>query len=152
MPIFKRTFQKSQDPSAISNFTYNEAAGAQKNTEVGRHLKPLNITATTFTTDATTVRNLPSKGKNLAVYNNAGAVGSITLGFAANTGTELTPTAQAPGAIQANTNGQNVGIACTPNDWTYIACGEQDQVIASAATLLVYLIDDNTSIIPESTR
>lgn len=152
MPIFKRIFGKTQDPSAIANHTYNEPAGAQKNAEVGRHLKPLNSDATTFTTDATAVRNLPSKGKNLAVYNNAAAVGSITLGFAINTGTELTPTVQAPGAVQANTNGQNVGIACKPNDWTYIACAEQDQVIASAPTLLVYIIDDNTSIVPESTR
>jgi len=148
MAKIQRVFpgNKTQDPSAISNHTYNEHAGAQKNVEVGRKLKPLNSSATAWTTDATTVRTLPSKGRNLAVYNNAGAVGSITLGFVANTGTQLTPVSQAPGAVQANTDGQNVGIACAPNDWTYIACGDQDQVIASAATLLVYLIEDDTSI------
>lgn len=147
MPIFKRIFGKVQDPSAIANHTYNQAAGAQKNMEVGRHLRPLNIDATTFTTDATTLRILPSKGKNLAVYNNAGAVGSVTLGSAT-----YVPTSQAPGAIQASTEGQNVGIACKPNDWTYIACGEQDRVISSAATLLVYLIDDDTYITQEATK
>lgn len=143
---------KIQDPSTIANHTYNEASGAQKNTEVGRKLRPLNSSATAWTTDATTVRTLPSKGRNLAVYNNAGAVGSVTLGFSANTGTELTPVSQAPGAVQANTAGQNVGIACAPNDWTYIACGDQDQVISSAATLLVYLIEDSTSIVQEAVR
>ena len=30
-----------QDPSAIANFEYNQAAGAQKVAEVGRHLLPL---------------------------------------------------------------------------------------------------------------
>ena len=154
MAINKRTIPgpATQDPSTIAAHTYNEPAGAQKNTEVGRHLKPLNINATSWTTDATTVRTLPSKGKNLAVYNNAGAVGSITLGFSANSGTELTPVSQAPGAVQAATAGQNIGIACPPNDWTYIACAEQDQVVASAATLLVYLIDDPTSIKTEASR
>lgn len=154
MAINKRTIPgpATQDPSTIAAHTYNEASGAQKNAEVGRKLRPLNSGATTWTTDATTVRTLPSKGRNLAVYNNAGAVGSITLGFSANTGTELTPVSQAPGAVQANTAGQNVGIACAPNDWTYIACGDQDQVVSSAATLLVYLIEDATSIKTEASR
>lgn len=134
--------QQTRDPSAIANLTYNEKAGAQKNTEVGRKLLPLGDGASGFTTNAATAaRKLPSKGRNLAVYNNAGAVGSIT------TGTNTPALAsQAPGAVQASTNGESVGIACAPNDWTYIACGEHDWVIASAATLLVYLIDDPTSI------
>lgn len=145
----QRTFpgNKVQDPSTIANHTYNEMSGAQKNTEVGRHLQPLRINATTWSTDATTAVKLPEKGRNLAVYNNAGAVGSITLGDAT-----YPPTSQAPGAVQATTEGRNVGIACPPNDWTYIACGDQDQVIASAATLLVYLIDDPTSIKQEAAR
>lgn len=132
---------KTQDPSSIANHTYNEKSGAQKNTEVGRKLLPLNVDATTFTTDATTARKLPSQGRNLAIYNNAGAVGAITLG----TGTPAL-VAQAPGVVQAGTNGQSVGIPCPPNDWTYVACGELDTVIATAATLLVFLIDDDTSI------
>ena len=132
---------KTQDPSSISNFTYNEASGAQKNVEVGRKLLPLGDGASGFTTDATTARKLPLAGRNLAVYNNAGAVGSITLGT--NTPALVS---QAPGAVQASTDGQSVGIPCTPNDWTYIAAGELDWVIASAATLLVFLIDDDTSI------
>lgn len=149
MAINKRTIPgpATQDPSTIAAHTYNEASGAQKNAEVGRHLMPLQTGATTWSTNATTAVKLPSKGKNLAVYNNANAVGSITLGD-----TDFVPTSQAPGAVQASTNGRNVGIACAPNDWTYIACGDQDQVIASAATLLVYLIDDPTSIKTEASR
>lgn len=145
----QRTFpgNKVQDPSTIANHTYNEQSGAQKNMEVGRKLLPLGDGASGYTTDATTAKKLPSKGKNLAVYNNAGAVGSVTLGT--NTPALVS---QAPGAVQASTNGQSVGIPCTPNDWTYIAAGEHDWVIASAATLLVFIIDDNSSIVQEAVR
>lgn len=138
---------KVQDPSSIANLTYNEAAGAQKNTEVGRKLLPLPDGASGYTTNATTAKKLPKKGANLAIYNNAAAVGSITLGT--NTPALVS---QAAGVVQASTDGQSVGIACTPNDWTYIACGELDWVVASAATLLVYLIEDNTSIKQEAAR
>lgn len=149
MAINKRVFpgQTVQDPSSIANFTYNEASGAQKNTEVGRKLLPLPDGAGDYTTNATTAKKLPKKGANLAVYNNAGAVGSVTLGT--NT---PTLTSQALGAVLTGTDGQSVGIACAANSWTYIACGELDWVIASAATLLVYLIDDNTSIKQEASR
>lgn len=139
--------QATQDPSAIAVATYNEQAGAQKNTEVGRKLLALPDGASGYTTNATAAKKLPKKGANLAVYNNAGAVGSITLG----TNTPAL-TSQAPGGVLAGTDGQSVGIACPPNDWTYIAAGELDWVIASAATLLVYLIDDNTSIKQEAAR
>lgn len=132
---------KTQDPSSISNFTYNEASGAQKNVEVGLKLLPLGDGAGDFTTNATTAKKLPLPGRNLAVYNNAGAVGSITLGT--NTPALVS---QAPGAVQTGTLGQSVGIPCLPNAWTLIAAGELDWVIASAATLLVFLIDDETSI------
>lgn len=149
MAINKRTIPgpATQDPSTIAAHTYNEAAGAQKNMEVGRHLMPLQNGAASWTTNATTAIILPSKGKCLAVYNNAGVVGSITLGDI-----DFPPVSQAPGAVQASTNGRNVGIACTPNDWTYIACGDQDRVVASASTLLVYLIDDPTSIKTEASK
>lgn len=150
MAINKRTIPgpATQDPSTIAAHTYNEASGAQKNMEVGRHLMPLQTGASTWSTQANSAAViLPSKGRCLAVYNNAAAVGSITLGD-----TQFPPTSQAPGVVQATTNGRNVGIACPPNDWTYIACGDQDQVIASAATLLVYLIDDPTSIKTEASR
>lgn len=137
----------TQDPSAIAVATYNEQAGAQKNTEVGRKLLPLGDGAGGYKTNATVATKLPAKGKNLAVYNNAATAGVITLG----TNTPAL-TSQALGAVLAGTDGQSVGIPCTPNDWTYIACGELDWVIASAATLFVFVIDDNTSIKTEAAR
>lgn len=150
LALFKRVLNGAmvQDPSTIAAHTYNEASGAQKNAEVGRHLMPLKINATTWSTQANSAAVvLPGRGKNLAVYNNAGAVGSVTLGD-----DQYPPTSQAPGAVQASTEGRNVGIACPPNEWTYIACGDQNQVITSAATLLVYLIDDETSVKKEAAR
>lgn len=131
------------DASTIANLMFNIAAGAQKNMEVGRHLLPLGDGAGGFTTNATTAKVLPSKGKNLAVYNNAGAVGSITLGE------DNTVAVLASGVTDAS---GHVGIACKPNDWTYIACAEQNWVITSAATLLVYLIDDDSSIKVEASK
>lgn len=150
MPKNTRNIQGSEvrDTSTIANVTYNEKAGAQKNTDVGRKLLPLGDGASGYTTDATTARKLPSKGRNLAVYNNANAVASVTIGD----NTTVALTSQAAGAVLALSNGQSVGIACKPNDWTYIACGELDWVIASAATALVYLIDDDTYIRQEAAR
>lgn len=128
-----------RDPSMIDNLIYNEASGARKSIPVGAHLLPLGDGAGGYTTNATTAKILPSAGRNMAVYNNAGAVGSITLGV------DNTVVSQAPGAVQAGTSNQ-VGIACAPNAWTYIGTGNQNWVISSAATLLVYIIDDETSI------
>jgi len=137
--------KKIEDQPTIVNNQYSNSAGAEKNTEVGRHLIPLNLAAGTYTTDATTARRLPSKGRNIAVYNNAGAVGSITLGDGVVALASL-----APGVVDNAT--KRVGIACKPNDWTYIACYEQVEVIASANTLLVYLIEDDSYIVQEASR
>lgn len=136
--INKRGFPgfDTQDTGAIANLEYNNASGGLKTLEVGRHLLPI-PTGTTFTTNVTSATALPKMGKNLAVYNNTSTVGSITLGE------DGTITSLAVGVTDAN---GHVGIACLPNAYTYIACGLQQWVIASAATLLVYLIDDDTSI------
>lgn len=145
---YTRSVQKNKnvDPSSIANQVYNEAAGAQKNMEVGRHLLPVpynNAGTLAYKTDLTTATPLPSRGKCLAVYNNASSIGSVTLKAGS------APSVLASGACSAT---GEVGIACKPNDWTYIACGEQDWAIASANTLLCYLIDDNTAIKPEAVR
>lgn len=142
MAINKRNLPSNavQDPGAIDVLEYNNSAGARKVAEVGRHLIPLPTpgVGTGYTTNVSAAAfALPSAGKNLAVYNNAGAVGSITLGTASSVAS------LAPGVTDSS---GNVGIACAPNAWTYIACGPQNWVISSAATLLVYLIDDDTSI------
>jgi len=127
-----------QDPASIDNVEYNPMSGAQKVTEVGRHLLPIPTGAGTWTTTPNSAAQaLPNLGINLAVYNNTATVQSITLGYA-NTVASL-----APGAIDSN---GNVGIALAPNSWNYIACGMQNYVITSAATVLVYIIDDTSYI------
>lgn len=132
--------QSTQDPSSIAAIQYNEPSGAQKNLSIGPNLVALPDGSGGYTTNATTAIRLRA-GKNLAIYNNAGVVGSITLGTDA-----VPPVSQAPGAVQASTNGKSVGIPCPPNAWTYISTNTMTQVIASAATLLVFVIEDPTYI------
>lgn len=145
MAIKKRKMDGARisDQSYISNMAFNERAGANKSTEVGRKLIPLKSNATTFTTDASTARALVAAGKNIAVYNNSNAVKAVTFGE------DNTITALAAGATDAS---GHVGVACAPNAWTYTAAGESTWVIASDATTLVYLIDDDSYISQESAR
>lgn len=132
-----------QDPASINNIEHNPAAGAQKNIDVGGHLLPLKIISggvVAYTTDATTRRALDAPGASLAVYNNAGTMASITLGE------DNTVTSLAAGVTDA---AGHVGIPCPPNSWTRISAGTQNWVISSAATLLVFVVDDHTTIKPE---
>ena len=133
---------KSRDPSIIELLTYNEKSGARKSIEVGRALLPLQNSATTYTTNATTAIALPSAGRNLAVYNNSGTVGAVTVG-------DNTMTPQAAGAVQISGTNAFVGVPCTPNSWTYLSAAQWNYVAASAATLLVFLIDDDTFIVSQ---
>lgn len=134
-----------QDPSAIAAMEFSKSAGSKKVSEVGKHLIPIpyiNAGSVAYTTDASTARRLPNAGLCLAVYNNAGAVGSITLGSA-----PAAPTSLGVGVTDAN---GNVGVPCPPGEWTYLACDANVWVIGSAATLLVFIIDDETSVKVES--
>ena len=126
-----------QDPSAIDVLTYSDQVGAQKVSENGRNLGPLGDGAGGFTTDASTARILPAAGQNLAIYNNSGTVGAVTVSTSSATA------ALAAGDTDAN---GNVGIACVPNAWTYVACNQANWVKSTASTLLVYLINDYSSI------
>jgi hypothetical protein len=130
----------TQDPSAVQAITYNAQTGAQKNMEMGHHLIPI-FNNGSYTTNVTTATAIPKRGITLAVYNNSGSVGSITLGL------ENTISALAPGATDSN---GNVGIACAPNTYTYIATYDKHFVRASAATLLVYVVADDTYISSQS--
>lgn len=137
---------KVVDPSLISNNEYNEASGAQKQIDVGPKLIPIPTPLTPF---GVTVANaaavpLPSKGRSVAIYNNAGVVGVVTFG-------DSTVTAQALGAVNA-AQPTSVGIPCKPNDWTYLSAGDATHIITSAATLFVYLIEDDTSLVQQATR
>lgn len=131
-----------RDPSAIDNLTYNERAGARKSVDVGRALLPIPTTGGAASTDASTKRILPSAGVNLAIYNNSAAVHAVTVG-------DSTVTAQAAGAVQTSGSNFFVGVACTPNAWTYLAAGQWNNVITDSALLLVYIIDDPSYILTQ---
>lgn len=140
--IYKRNIPGSnvQDPSVIEAMQYSDAAGSKKVSEVGRHHLPLkfvNAGAVAYTTDASTIRQLDNLGACLAVYNNSAAVHAVTLGEAS------TQTALAAGVTDST---GHVGVPCMPNAWTYIACATSKFVITDNAALLVFLIDDNTTI------
>lgn len=146
MSISKRKIngERVVDPSSIEAMTYNEKSGSRKSSEVGRSLLPIPTTlagSPTWTTNVTTATPLPQPGRNLAVYNNSGAVQSINF---SNVGTL---TSLASGAVDAN---GNAGLPCMPNAWSYFAAGESNWVIASSASLLVFLIDDDTRITVEA--
>ena len=117
----------------VDSIEYNPASGGQKSLLVGPRYLPIPINGG-WTTTASAGLILPYLGAILAVYNNAGAVGSVTVSPAATT-------SQAPGAVDAN---GNVGIACAPNSYTLISMGINQHIISSAATLLVYIIEDPT--------
>lgn len=148
MSIFKRTSPgpSSVDPSAVDLFSYNNAAGARKSAEVGRHLLPFpksdGAGGIAYTTDLSGAAfPLPGMGKNLAIYNNDTVIHAITLGE------DNTVTALASGATDAS---GHVGIPCVPARWTYVACGNQNWAITESNKLLVFLIDDDTSIVKQS--
>lgn len=132
----RRTQKHNTDPSAIANYQYNDKAGAQKQVDVGSRLLPLQV-GPTYQTTANAAAVSVGMGKNLALYNTTGAALSVTTG-------DSTVTSLAIGAV--NPVSGKAGIPCKPNDWTYIAMGEDTHVITSAAGLLVYLIDDESFI------
>jgi hypothetical protein len=145
MPVNIRTVPGSNvlDPAAIVNNQYSDAAGSQKVSEVGRHNLPFPYISggtTAYTTNLTTALPLPKKGMGLAVYNNSSTVHSITLGES------VTSPAAALAAGVTDASG-HVGVPCTPNVWTYIATGTKNWVIADSASLLVFLISDNSEIV-----
>ena len=132
--------QVVQDPSIIHNLEYNNAAGSKKVSEVGRHLIPLkyiNAGVLTYTTDASTARALDNSGACLAIYNSSGSVETVTLGESSAVVSLAAGVTDAAG---------HVGIPCVSENWTYVACGNSNWVITSSNNLLVFVIDDDSSI------
>ena len=127
---------KVRDSGDILNLQYNEKAGAEKNMDVGGALIPLNA-ETTPTTAANAAAVAVGAGKTLALYNNAAAVASVTIG-------DSTVVSQAPGAVQAGKKW--AGIPVPPNSWHRVSMGENTHIITSAATLLVFIVEDDTYI------
>jgi len=123
----------------IVSILYNPASGAQKSLIVGPRYLPVQV-AGGWTTNAAAGLILPQLGMILAVYNNSGSAASITTG-------PSTVTALAIGATDAF---GNVGVACPPNAWTYVSMGNNQYVFTSAATLLVYTMEDPTRLVQET--
>jgi len=140
---FRRTndigFQISADDA--HSLEYNLASGGQKSLIVGPRLLPIPTSSTTWTTNITAATALPALGLLLAIYNNSGTAGSVTVGQSAAV------TSQAIGAVDAN---GNVGVACAPNAYTYVSMGNNQWIIGSAATLIAYIIEDSTKITQET--
>lgn len=133
-----------QDPNGIKAAEYNPSSGGQKSLIVGPKFLPIrNVTAGVpgYTTNITAATAIPYRGAILAIYNNSGTAGSVTVGQ------NNTVTSQAIGAVDAN---GNVGIACPPNAYTYVSMGYDQWIIGSAATLICYIMEDPTRIVQES--
>lgn len=133
-----------QDPNQIKAIEYNPASGGQKSLIVGPRFLPIPIVtagAQAYKTNVTSATALPYLGAILAVYNNAATAGSVTVGQ------DSTVTSQAIGV--SDTAG-NVGVACAPNAYTYVSMGSNQWIIGSAATLIVYIIEDPTRIAQET--
>lgn len=141
MAKYIRNHASTQDPSSITSIQHNPATGAEKNINVGAHLVPIPKVSggiLSYTTNVSAAPQvLPTLGKALAIYNNSGSLGAITLGE------DNTITALAAGVTDAT---GHVGIPCPANSWTHISCGIQNWVISTASTMLVFMVDDDTSI------
>lgn len=146
MDNLKRTSgNQALDSGAVANTGFNEAAGVHKVAQAGLKLKPLPLTATTFTTDASTARKFPDKGMAIAIYNNAAAVGSFRLSKAAAPAS-LAPGATDPGTDPAVAGFGEVGVPVPANSWFYTNSYDAATIITSAATMLVFLVEDESRI------
>ena len=128
-----------QDPMQIEAVQNNPASGGKKVLPVGPKLNPIQISGG-YTTNVTALTALPALGLNLAIYNNAGTAASVTIGGS-------TTTSLAIGATDAN---GNVGVALPPNSWTNLSMGNNQFIIASAATVIVYIVEDPTRLAQET--
>ena len=112
-------------------------------TQASDGTSPTGFTFAGFVNGTGTARVLPNAGLNLAVYNNSGTMQTIT------TGRDNSVAPQAAGVTDAN---GRVGIPCTPNSYTYIACDSDNWVVSNSANLMIFIIDDETSVKVEASR
>lgn len=116
----------------IASMVANARAGANKTLSVGPQLRtPAGATQVQgATANAAAVKYNP--GTTLALFNNAATVAWATMNKVAD------------GALTAPTGIANA-IPLKPNDWTLLNMGENDQLQTSAATVGVYVIEDDTT-------
>jgi hypothetical protein len=142
MDNLKRTSgNQALDSGTIANIGFNEAAGVHKVAQAGLKLKPLPLTGTTFTTDASTIRKI-QPGSTLALFNNNTTVAAFRLSKKEDAA------ALAAGAVD-NTAGDgfgDVGVPVAAGAWHYTNAVDCDNIITSAATLLVFLVEDESRV------
>lgn len=110
--------------------TYNDRAGAVKSLSVGPQYKIPAGQTTTRALDASAGIQMPA-GTSLALYNNSGTVAWVTMSSA---------------AIGAAPSGLANGIPLIVNGWTYLNMGEHTNIRTSAATVGVYIVEDDTQL------
>lgn len=113
---------------------FNKQAGGMKVLNIGHHLVPL----ANGVTDASVTAQPVELGMTVAIYNNNSTAGAVTMG--------PTSSVTALGIGIVGTDKKSVGIACKPNDWTYIAVCEKGYIKTSANTLICYLVADDSRI------
>lgn len=131
----RRRSDENFDVQKTASETYNEESGAQKNIEIGPKLLPIKLSETSWTTDATTARQVGT-GINVAIYNSSSTLYGVRFGEA------NTITAGASGTVDAN---GKVSLPCAPNSWTYFASENDSWIISQNVALLVFIVKDHTN-------
>lgn len=126
----------TNDSGAVDNNTYNDQAGVRKVSDFGKALKPL-LVGGSYVTAINAAAVKIQMGSAIAIYNNSGSVASITFG------SDNTVASLAPGVTSV---AGDVGIPLMPNSWTYLNNYNKEWAITSAASALVFLIEDDTNV------
>jgi hypothetical protein len=132
----KRVSQNSSvmDSGAIAAAAFNAYSGADKVVMSGPDFKK--ISTNNFTSGQTAnAAGIPVKvGGILWLYNNSGSVAWFVLSTDAAVG--------APSSF-------STGIPLAANSWFQVACGENSIVRTSAATVGVYIMNDDTTLVDQ---
>lgn len=130
----KRVLGKSSntDSASISATENNTLTGSKKVTEVGPAFQLPPGAASVTPRDASTAVTQYPLGANLMIYNNSASVAWIG----------MAPLSADVPAAPGPTN----AIPLKPADWTRISLGLNHFVKTSAATALIYILDDQTNL------
>lgn len=133
----RRPKERTFDPNHIETTIYNNTSGGQKNLSTGPLLEPIKIDDSTYTCDATIVKQIP-EGTVFWIYNNSVSVRTVRFG-SVNTITS----SGVPGTCYAD---GTVDIACVPGEYTQLTSSSYNWIIASSADLKVYIMQDDSYI------
>jgi len=112
----------------IASAGYNARSGGHKNLIIGPQLKIPASGTVTAALDASAGLQFPA-GTCFAIYNN-GALAWATMSL----------------TLPAAPSSLATGIPLKANDWTYLSLGSNAYIRTSAATVGVYIIEDDTTL------